>query len=116
MGWPPRATTAASVETRVRDERLEKMRAMVLCERVAERGERGKLLMPAFRWAVALLIRVVSSGVVRLDMERRCRGGLGVVAVVAVERGRVWMSRAVVRRADFMLVVLSLSPATTCRV
>lgn len=56
---------------------------MFLCEREVDNGEKGKLLMPRERCRVALLTRVTSSEGVRFDIERRCRGGFAVVAVVA---------------------------------
>ena len=72
MGWPPIATTAPSVLTRVRVERLEKGRAMVLLERLDRRGHVDG--SPDARWVDALSISVRSSSGVRLDMDSKCRG------------------------------------------
>jgi len=66
------ATTAPSVETRVRVERLEKSIAIVLLERASRRAQvLGSL---EFLWEVALLTRVANSADVKFERERRCRG------------------------------------------
>jgi hypothetical protein len=79
MGWPPMSATAASVETRVRVERLENVSATVLPR--SEFWMEGGVCpdLTAFLWDEALRIRVVSSWGVRSAIERRCRGAKGEV-------------------------------------
>lgn len=77
---------AASVETRVRVERLDIIIATVWPARDVARG-RGVALVDfiEFLWATAFRIKVVSSGVDRSARDMRCRGANGEVAgVVAV--------------------------------
>lgn len=88
MGWPPIVVTAASVETRVRVERLLNIIAMVLPERAPWSWGGVVPDLMAVLEEEALRTRVVSSVGVRSAMERRWRGAKGEVSGVAGEGAR----------------------------
>jgi hypothetical protein len=79
MGCPPMAAMAASVETRVRVDRLLKDMAMVL-PRSADRSDSDWVpaLMAAL-WAAAFCTRVANSEGVRSPIVSRWRGADGAV-------------------------------------
>lgn len=108
---------AASEETRVRVERLVKMRGIVLVERALERDLGRDPDLMADLWDEALWTSLVSSGLVRSAMERRWRGAKGDVGGVegepalAEERKRVvvfWRVRwtAVVGRGRMRVAMI----------
>jgi hypothetical protein len=106
IGCPPIATTALSVETRVRVERFENSIATDLLESPFRKGHvEGSLVC---LWAVALLTSVANSVGVRSDIERRCRGE------VVVERDRVcWRGRKSARREA--ILTLSIEKQDLCK-
>lgn len=81
MGCPLMQATAASVETRVRVERLLKSMATVLPVIWPWRDERSPDLM-AFFAALALLTRIDSSWLVRSEILRKWRGLVVEAAIV----------------------------------
>lgn len=89
MACPPIVVTAASVETRVRVERLLNIIATVFPERAPWRlwGTPDPDLMEVLE-EDALRMRVVSSAGVRSAMERRWRGAKGEVSSDAGEGAR----------------------------
>lgn len=82
---------AASEETRVRVLRLVKIKGIVFVERAFFRwGGREPDLIEDL-WEEALEMRVVNSGVVRSEIERKWRGAKGDVA--GVPEGEVLVER-----------------------
>jgi hypothetical protein len=71
MGWPPIATTAPSVEIRVRVERLENVKPTVLPVKALRRFLGTFPDLMAVLWDEAFRTSVVSSAGVRSAIERR---------------------------------------------
>lgn len=104
---------AASELTRVRVLRFENMRAMVRLARAERRGHDVGSWEDL--WAHELSISVRSSSGVRLEMERKCRGGLADVESERIElkeRGMRWVE-------GFMVLITNgcvASNAVSCSV